>query len=113
MKAITVVLTLSLCLCVAPWANAESEAKESKMKVVTMDEFKQIYMRPENRTGGYTKEAWKKNYESTKAQGFKFKIKYPESPSHNRMQIVTDFAAKEHRMFFLTEEEEEALYGGY
>jgi len=42
--------------------------------------------------------------------GWRFLVEEPRSAEHNRMWIVTDHKAKEHRLFFTTEKSEEDFF---
>ncbi len=41
----------------------------------------------------------------------RYRYEPPESPAHTRLMIATDFGAREYRLFFMTEEAEERLFG--
>ena len=80
------------------------------MKEVTKEQFKEIYFRLGDDTGGWTLEYWNKFFEDDKRPGWKYLLEEPETPEHTRMMIVTDFGNKEYRLFFLTEESEESFF---
>ncbi len=79
------------------------------MKEVTKEQFKEIYFKLGDNTGGWTLEYWNKFFEEEKP-GWKYLIEEPETPEHTRMMIVTDFGMKEYRLFFWTEESEESFF---
>jgi len=81
------------------------------MREVTKEEFKKLYFK----LGGGTATGWDLNYWNTfladnERTDMKYLVEEPETPEHTRMMIVTDNSAKEHRLFFLTEESEERFF---
>jgi hypothetical protein len=78
-------------------------------KEVTREKFKEIYFRlGGGKKSGWTAEYWQEFFENKALPGWKFMVEEPRSAKHNRMFIVTDNKAKEYRMFFMTEEEEDS-----
>ena len=81
------------------------------MKEVTKEEFRQLYFK----LGGGAATGWDLNYWNTfladnERTDMKYLVEEPETPEHTRMMIVTDNSAKEHRLFFFTEESEERFF---
>jgi hypothetical protein len=77
-------------------------------KEVTKEKFKEIYFRlGGGKRSGWTAEYWQEFFENKAKPGWKFMVEEPRSAKHTRMFIVTDNKAKEYRMFFMTEEDEE------
>ena len=79
------------------------------MKEVTKEQFKEIYFRLGGGVG-WTLEYWNKFFEDEKRPGMKYLIQEPETPEHTRMMIVMDYDKNEYRLFFMTEESEEAFF---
>lgn len=78
-------------------------------KEVTKEKFKEIYFRlGGGKRSGWTAEYWQEFFEDKAKPGWKFMVEEPRSAKHIRMNIVTDNKAKEYRMFFMTEEEEDS-----
>ncbi|MBN1315974.1 MAG: hypothetical protein JXA42_10915 [Anaerolineales bacterium] len=81
------------------------------MKEVTKEQFKEIYFKLGGGSStGWDLDYWNKFYESPKRPGMKYLVQEPETKDHNRMIIVTDYSSNEYRLFFMTEEAEEALF---
>ena len=78
------------------------------MKEVGKEEFREIYFRLGG--AGWGREYWEKFYETPKKPGMKYLIEEPPSPQHTRMMIVEDYAVLEYRLFFMTEQAEEAFF---
>jgi hypothetical protein len=81
------------------------------MKEVTKEEFKKLYFK----LGGGAATGWDLNYWNNffpddQRTDMKYLVEEPGTPEHTRMMIVTDFSAKEYRLFFLTEEAEEGFF---
>ena len=51
--------------------------------------------------------AWEREYESA---GWRYFIREPESPRHDRMHTSSGFGSKKYRIFFMTDESEDAFY---
>ncbi len=78
------------------------------MKEVTKEEFKELYFKLGGGTAtGWDLNHWNRFFERT---DMKYLAEEPKTPEHTRMMIVTDYGAKEYRLFFLTEEAEEAFF---
>ena len=81
------------------------------MKVVTKEQFKEIYFRLGGGAAtGWGEDYWNQFFEAETRLGMKYLVEEPPAPEHHRMLIVSDFAANEYRLFFLTEESEESLF---
>jgi hypothetical protein len=77
------------------------------IKEVSKEKFKETYFKlGGGQAAGHGLEYWNKFYENNE-KGMKYLVREPETAQHTRMMIVTDYACKEYRMFFLTEKEEE------
>ena len=76
------------------------------MREVTREEFRDVYFR----LGGGEAVGWGEASWKYDREGMRYKVELPESPRHTRMMIVTDFGAREYRLFFLTEESEESFF---
>jgi hypothetical protein len=81
------------------------------MTEVTKERFKEIYFRLGNgATTGWDLEYWNKFFENEKRSEMKYLVEEPATPAHTRMMIVTDHGRNEYRLFFFTEESEEAFF---
>lgn len=93
----------------APSPQASEKGNASGFKEVTKEKFKEIYFRlGGGRKSGWTADYWQEFFENEAKPGWKFMVEEPKSAKHVRMYIVTDNKAKEHRLFFMTEEEEDS-----
>ena len=76
---------------------------KAAFKEVTKEQFKEIYFRlGGGKSSGWTAEYWQEFFEEKVNPGWKFMVEQPKSPEHDCMWIVTDEAAKEYRVFFMT-----------
>lgn len=81
------------------------------MQEVTKEQFKGIYFRlGGGEAAGWGREYWNHFFEDEEKPCMKYLLEEPETPEHNRMMIVSDFAANEYRLFFLTDESEESFF---
>lgn len=80
---------------------------EPTFKQVGKGLFEEMYHRLGGGKSGWTASYWRKVIEPYTGLGWRFMVEEPRSAEHNRMFIVMDAKAKEHRMFFLTEQEED------
>ncbi len=81
---------------------------EPVFKQVGKGLFEEMYYRlGGGKSTGWTAEYWQKVIEPYTGLGWRFMVEEPKSPKHNRMFIVMDPKAMEHRMFFMTEEAED------
>ena len=80
------------------------------MNEVSKSEFERLYLQYGSQCG-YGKAQWDALFSDGKAVSMRLMVKAPESPAHCRMMIVSDWGAREHRMAFLTVDQEERLFG--
>ena len=81
----------------------------SGLREVTKEKFKESYFRlGGGKSSGWTADYWQKFFEDGAGPGWKFLVEEPRTAGHVRMNIVTDHKAKEYRLFFTTEEEEDS-----
>ena len=89
-------------------SEEEKRADEPAFKQVSKDFFKEMYLRlGGGKASGWTADYWRRVIEPYTELGWRFMVEEPRSAEHNRMYIVMDPKAMEHRMFFLTEESED------
>ena len=81
------------------------------MKAVSKLQFKEMYFKYGRARDGWGPDYWDQFFEPEEEFPMKYFIEDPESPQHDRMMIVRDSGAHEYRLFFLTEEAEDGLYG--
>ena len=81
------------------------------MKEVTQEQFKEMYFRlGGGASAGWGPDYWKAHFEDDeKSKGMKYFVEEPETPKHTRMMISTDYGARAHRMFFMTDAEEDGF----
>ena len=84
---------------------------EPTFKEVTKEEFKEIYFRL-GVPSGWTADRWRHYFEDEAELGWKFMVEEPRSPEYDRMWIVSDARAKEHRLFFMTDQSTEDIFEG-
>ena len=83
---------------------------EPAFKQVSKELFEDMYLRlGVGSSTGWTADHWRKVIKPYAGPGWRFMVEEPKSAEHNRMYIVTDHKAMEHRMFFMTEEAEEGF----
>lgn len=81
---------------------------EDAFRRVTKEEFKEVYFRlGGGDRSGWTADYWRKRFEGEAEPGWRFLVREPASPGHDRMWIVTDHERKEYRLFFMTEQSTE------
>ena len=78
------------------------------MKEVPREEFKAVYFKFGRAEEGWGPRYWDKLFEPPERSAIKYMVEEPESPAHCRMMIVSD--AREHRLFFMTEESEDSFF---
>jgi hypothetical protein len=84
---------------------------QSAFKEVTKEEFKKIYFRlGGGDNSGWTADYWQEFFEIAVKPSWKFMVQEPRDPQHDQMWIVTDSAAKEYRLFFMTEESTDSVF---
>jgi hypothetical protein len=82
---------------------------ESTFKQIGKGLFEELYFRRGGESSGWTADYWREAIEPYTELGWRFMVEEPRSAEHNRMFIVTDHKAMEHRMFFMTEESEDGF----
>jgi hypothetical protein len=88
----------------------EKQVDEAAFKQVGKGLFEDMYFRLGGGSStGWTADYWREVIEPYAGLGWRFMVEEPKSAEHNRMFIVTDHKAMEHRMFFMTEESEEGF----
>ena len=85
----------------------EKQIDEPVFKQVAKGLFEEIYFRLGRESSGWTADYWRKVIEPYTELGWRFMVEEPRSAEHNRMWVVTDHKAKEHRLFFMTEQSED------
>jgi hypothetical protein len=81
---------------------------EPTFKQVAKGLFEEIYFRlGGGESSGWTADYWREVIEPETELGWRFMVEEPRSAEHNRMCVITDPKAKEHRLFFTTEQAEE------
>ena len=84
---------------------------EPAFKQVSKGLFKDIYFRlGGGESSGWTADYWREFFEDKADLGWRFMVEEPRSAEHNRMFVVTDHKAMEHRLFFMTEQSEEDFF---
>jgi hypothetical protein len=74
------------------------------MREATKEQFKDMYLRlGGGEYRGYGMAQWNAQFANDKP-GMKYLVEEPATPRHTEMMIVTDNEAKEHRLFFMTEQ---------
>ena len=74
------------------------------MREVTKREFKRIYFDLGGGRDGWDAEYWNKTFEKDPHPGMRFMVESPETKHDTVMWIVSDYGAKEYRLFFRTQE---------
>ena len=86
----------------------EKRTEEPAFKQVSKGLFEDIYFRlGGGESSGWTADHWRKAIEPYTELGWRLMVEEPRSVAHNRMFIVTDHKAMEHRLFFMTEQSED------
>jgi hypothetical protein len=86
----------------------EKQMDETAFKQVGRGLFEEMYLRLGGGSStGWTADYWRDVIEPYTGLGWRFMVEEPRSDAHNRMFLVIDHQAMEHRMFFLTEEAED------
>ncbi len=83
---------------------------EPAFKQVSKGLFEEMYFRLGGESSGWTADYWQKAIEPYAGLGWRFMVEEPRSAEHNRMWVVTDHKAMEHRLFFTTEQSEEDFF---
>ncbi len=83
---------------------------EPAFKQVSKGLFEEIYFRLGGESSGWTADYWREVIEPGAGLGWRFMVEEPRSAEHNRMWVVTDHKAKEHRLFFMTKQSAEDFF---
>lgn len=83
---------------------------EPAFKQVSKGLFEEIYFRLGGESSGWTADHWREVIEPAAGSGWRFMVEEPRSAEHNRMWVVTDHKAMEHRLFFTTEQSAEDFF---
>ena len=88
----------------------EKQMDEPAFKQVSKGLFEDFYFRlGGGKSTGWTADYWREVIEPYTVLGWRFMVEEPRSAAHNRMWVVTDHKAMEHRLFFTTEQSEDDL----
>jgi hypothetical protein len=80
------------------------------MTIVSKERFKEVYFKLGLERDGWGLAYWDEHFEKGARPDMRYALEEPASPKHDRMMIVSDFEAKEHRLFFMTEDSEEDFF---
>ena len=84
---------------------------EPAFRQVSKGLFKDIYFRlGGGESSGWTADYWREFFEDKAEPGWRFMVQEPGSDGHDRMCVVTDHQAREHRLFFVTDQSAEDLF---
>jgi hypothetical protein len=84
---------------------------EPAFKQVSKALFKDIYFGlGGGEASGWTADYWRDVFEDEAELGWRFMVEEPRSAEHNRMCVVTDHKAREHRLFFMTDQSAEDFF---
>lgn len=84
---------------------------EPAFKQVSKGLFKEIYFRlGGGEAAGWTADYWRESFEDKADLGWRFMVEEPRSAEHDRMCVVTDHQAREHRLFFVTDQSVEDFF---
>lgn len=81
------------------------------MRAVSKAQFEAAYFEYGRETGGWTRAYWDRFYADDRTPPMTYKLELPQGHDQTRMMIVDDYALREHRLFFISEEAEERLFG--
>jgi hypothetical protein len=82
------------------------------MREVSKEAFREAYFRYGRGLDGWTQDYWIRVHEQGDAdRGMRYCIEDPVSPEQTRMMIVTDHGAREHRLFLVSPDAEDRLFG--
>ncbi len=87
--------------------EVEKRTDELAFKQVSKNLFKEMYFRLRGESSGWTADYWWDVIEPNTGLGWRYMVEEPRSAEHNRMFIVTDRKAMEHRLFFMTGQDED------
>ena len=80
------------------------------MREVSKAEFREAYFRYGRCEDGWTQDYWIEHFEKAPERGMRYCLELPRHPHQDRMMLVADHAAREHRLFFMTQEAEDRLF---
>ena len=80
------------------------------MQEVSKARFQAVYAEYGRDADGWTQAYWQRFYATDRVPPMKYKVELPQHPDQTRMMIVDDFAAREHRLFFISDQAEERLF---
>ena len=84
---------------------------EPTFKQVGKGLFEDMYLRLGGGSStGWTADHWREVIEPYAGLGWRFLVQEPRSAEHNRMWVVTDHKAMEHRLFFTTGQSAEDFF---
>lgn len=72
--------------------------------------FRATYFRYRRDADGWTEAYWQHFYEPEREPPMRYLVQLPQHAVQTRMMIVDDYAAREHRLFFISEQAEERLF---
>ena len=80
-------------------------------KQVSKGLFRDIYFRlGGGEASGWTGDYWREFFEDKAEPGWRFMVEEPRSAEHGRMCVVSDHQAREHRLFFVTDQSAEDFF---
>lgn len=80
------------------------------MQEVSKAEFREAYFRYGRCQDGWTQDYWIEHFEKAPDRGMRYCLELPQRPEQNRMMMVDDYAAREHRLLFMTEDAVERFF---
>jgi hypothetical protein len=92
------------------WSWRDNVPEPGGLREVSKAEFREAYFRYGRGLDGWTQDYWIRCYEQAPDRGMRWLLEPPAGPRQTRMMIVDDYAAREHRLFFLDEAAEERLF---
>jgi hypothetical protein len=81
------------------------------MRKVTKAQFRDLYFRlGGGEAAGWGAAYWDKFFGDDARADMTYLAEEPVTACHTRMMIVTDYDTRQHRLFFMTEEDEENFF---
>ena len=80
------------------------------MREVSKAEFKSAYFGYARDQDGWTQAYWDQFYEQDRDPPMRYRVEFPQRADQVRMMIVDDYAGREHRLFFVSEDAEERFF---
>lgn len=80
------------------------------MQEVTKAQFQAVYVEYGRGADGWTQDYWDRFYVTDRVPPMRYTVELPQRPDQTRMMIVDDFALREHRLFFISQEAEERFF---